>query len=248
MSDGPATTGLDGPYALTWSRADLAGLSRHLLDEVLPTPPERPLVLWLARLVWRGEPGSARLLGFQWRRRRFFMERHLDSPALGRLCRDPELRRRLVDRLGERPVLWRSEIWVNGPDEQLIPSWHHDAYPRLFAGTGRGLNVYVALTDIDERNGMEYLPASLHAGPRLEPAGTDPHSGNRFFRVPRAIEAQAVPLRLAAGEFVLFDDDLVHRSILNTSGHVRVALTLRVAPASLRSLPGYTPTHRPLTL
>jgi len=248
MSAGRVLEDVDGPYALTWSRDELTAASTHLLENVLPRAPERSLALWLARLIWRRERGSIQLLRSQWRTRQFLMERHLDSPVVWRLCQDPELRRRLTEHLGDALVLWRSEIWVNRPDERVIPVWHHDAYPRLLQGEGQSVNAYIALTDVDEDNGLEYLPASALSGRVLEPVRTDGYSGNHFFRVPPELEERAVPLRLRAGEFVLFSDDLVHRSVRNTSGRVRVALTLRVAPPSLQVLPGYTPSYRPVAL
>jgi hypothetical protein len=248
MTNDLATDGIDGPYTLTSSAGELAATTRHLLDDILPNPPQRRLALWFARLLWRREAGSVSLLRFQSRNRHFFMERHLDSVAVRQLCNDPELRRRLAKHLGEILVLWRSEIWVSRPNECLIPAWHHDAYPHLLRGPGRNVNVYIALSDIDHANGFEYLPASVHDERSLPVVSTDRFSGNRFFAIRRELEERAVRLRLRAGEFVLFSDDLVHRSVRNSNGQTRVALTLRVAPPSLRILRGYTPSYGPVRL
>jgi Protein involved in biosynthesis of mitomycin antibiotics/polyketide fumonisin len=126
--------------------------------------------------------------------------------------------------------------------------WHHDAYPRLLQGEGRSVNAYIALSDVDETNGFEYLPASLRAGRQLNVVNMDPFSGNQFFAVPPDLEKRAVPVRLRAGQFVLFSDQLVHRSVRNTNGRTRVALTLRVAPPSLRILRGYSPRYGPIAI
>jgi ectoine hydroxylase-related dioxygenase (phytanoyl-CoA dioxygenase family) len=176
------------------------------------------------------------------------MERHLDSPVVWRLCRDNGLRRRLREHVGEHLVLWRSELWVNRPGSRVLPAWHHDVYPRLLRGIGRSVNAYVALTDIDASNGFEYLPASVRAGHELKISRTDPHTGNHFFQVPEDIERKAAPVVLRPGEFLLFTGGLIHRSLRNTGGRARVALTLRVASPSLRILPGYSPSYGPVAL
>ena len=237
-----------GPFPLAMSAGDVADATRSIIHDILPTSPRRDLVAWLAGLLWRREWGSIELLRFQWRTRHFFMERHLDSLIVRRLCNDPQLREQLAERLGEDLVLWRSEIWLSRPGERRIPVWHHDAYPMLLRGEGRTVNAYIALTEVETDNGFEYLPASLLAGPRLEEINVDRYSGNAFLRVPPDLEQSAVPVRLRAGEFVLFSDDLVHRSVVNTSGRTRVSLTLRVATPSLRILRGYSSTFAPVAL
>jgi ectoine hydroxylase-related dioxygenase (phytanoyl-CoA dioxygenase family) len=237
-----------GPFPLAMSGDDVAAATRSIVEDVLPTAPRRNRLAWLAGLLWRREWGSIELLRFQWRTRHFFMERHLDSLVVRRLCNDPRLRQQLAAYLGDDLVLWRSEIWLSRPDECLIPDWHHDAYPLLLRGEGRTINAYIALTEVEADNGFEYLPSSLQAGPRLEEINVDRRSGNAFLRVPPDLERAAVPVRLRAGEFVLFPDDLIHRSVRNTSGRTRVSLTLRVATPSLRILRGYSSTFEPVAL
>ena len=240
--------GIEGPYPLAASADELAATAAHILEDVLPVPPTRGRWLPLATLLLRMERGSAGLHEAQWRKRQFFMERHLDSSTIRNLCNDRRLRLRLSAHLGESLLLWRSEIWVSRPGDCLIPAWHHDAYPRLLRGEGRSINAYLALSEVEEDNGFEYLPAALLAGRRIDAVWTDPFSGNRFFSVPPDLEQGAVRVRLRAGEFVLFSDDLVHRSIRNTNGRTRVALSLRVAPPSLRILRGYSPRYGPVAL
>ena len=237
-----------GPFPLAMSVGDVADATRSILEDVLPTAPRRNMIAWLASLLWKREWGSIELLRFQWRTRHFFMERHLDSLIVRRLCNDPRLRQQLAAHLGDDLVLWRSEIWLSRPGERLIPAWHHDAYPLLLRGEGRTINAYIALTEVEADNGFEYLPASLQAGPRLEEINVDRYSGNAFLRVPPDLEQSAVPVRLKAGEFVLFPDDLIHRSVRNTSGRTRLSLTLRVATPSLRILRGYSSTFEPVAL
>lgn len=237
-----------GPFPLEMSANDVTVATRRIIQDVLPTSPRPDLFAWMAGLLWKREWGAIDLLRFQWRKRHFFMERHLDSLIVRQLCNDPRLRQQLAAHLGDDLVLWRSEIWLSRPDECLIPAWHHDAYPLLLRGEGRTINAYIALTEVEAENGFEYLPASLQAGPRLEEINVDRYSGNAFLRVPPDLEQGAVPVRLRAGEFVLFPDNLIHRSVRNTSGRTRVSLTLRVATPSFRILRGYSSTFEPVAL
>jgi ectoine hydroxylase-related dioxygenase (phytanoyl-CoA dioxygenase family) len=71
----------------------------------------------------------------------------------------------------------------------------------------------------------------------------DPFSGNRLFNLPEDLEQQAVPVVLRPGEFVLFTDQLMHRSIRNTSGQVRLALTLRLTQPSVHIVSSYSPIY-----
>jgi ectoine hydroxylase-related dioxygenase (phytanoyl-CoA dioxygenase family) len=167
------------------------------------------------------------------------MERHLDSDAVSSLCQDEKLLQKLKEYLGEEFVLWRSEIWANYPSQQLIPFWHQDSYPKLLQGTGKTINIYMALTEVNGCNGFEYIPASKLTHD-VSVKMTDPFSGNCFFELTEELERQAVPVVLRPGEFVLFTDQLIHRSIRNTTGKVRLALTLRVTEPNVRIVSSYS--------
>jgi ectoine hydroxylase-related dioxygenase (phytanoyl-CoA dioxygenase family) len=134
-------------------------------------------------------------------------------------------------------------LWVNYPAKQLIPFWHRDVYPKLLTGEGKTINVYIALTEVSEFNGFEFLDSGAIAD-NLAVKVTDPFSGNSFFKVPEELEKKAIPVVLKPGEFLLFADELVHRSVCNTSGRVRLSLTLRVSQPSVKVLPGYSPSFR----
>ena len=176
------------------------------------------------------------------------MERHLDSPAILSLCQDTILLQKLKEYLGEELILWRSEIWANYPSQQLIPFWHRDSYPKLLEGVGKSINVYIALTEVNESNGFEYIPTAIMSND-LSVKVTDPFSGNNFFDIGSDLEKQALPVVLNPGEFVIFTEDLVHRSLRNTSGKVRVSLTLRVTQPGVKILSGYSPFYkRPVLL
>ena len=171
------------------------------------------------------------------------MERHLDAAGVWKICQDKNLLAKLREYLGEELALWRSELLVNYPAQQLIPFWHRDVYPKLLTGEGKTINVYIALTEVNELNGFEFLDNRAIAH-NLAVKVTDPFSGNSFFNVPEELEKKAVPVVLKPGEFVLFTDELIHRSLCNTSGRVRLSLTLRITQPSVKVLPGYSPNYQ----
>ncbi|TAE99961.1 MAG: SDR family NAD(P)-dependent oxidoreductase [Oscillatoriales cyanobacterium] len=221
-----------GPYELNLNQDELATICDRIFQEVLPKPPVKVLLTQALRAFLRFQFGSIVLLLVQCYKGQFYMERHLDSAAVLHLCQDENLLKILTAYLGDNLKLWRSELWANYPSRQLIPFWHRDIYPNLLS---------------TETNGFEYISKSEVE--KCQVKITDPFSGNHFFRVPKEVEEKAIAVVLKPGEFILFTDRLVHRSIYNRSGKVRLSLTLRVAQPSIKVLPGYTSNYqKPVTM
>jgi hypothetical protein len=235
-----ATAEIWGSYSLALNNTDMAAITQTIFEKVLPNPPKKLLLLRFFSLGVKFQFGSLFLLLVQCWKKEFHMERHLDADAVRALCEDENLLQTLNEYLGEEFVLWRSEIWVNYPSQQLIPFWHQDSYPKLLQGTGKTINIYMALTEVNECNGFEYIPTSLLTDD-VSIKMTDPFSGNCFFELTEELEKQAIPLVLRPGEFVLFKEQLIHRSIRNTTGQVRLALTLRFTEPSVRIVSSYSP-------
>lgn len=232
--------GISGPYSLKLDSTELSQIAQTIFQEVLPKPPSKLLLLKFFSFILKFKIGAAFLLLIQIWKREFNMERHLDSPAVWKLCQDENLLEKLQQYLGEKLVLWRSELWVNYPAKQLIPLWHRDSYPKLLSGVGKTINVYIALTEVNEFNGFEFIP-NTHIDNNLSVNMTDPFSGNDFFKITNTLAEKTIPVVLKPGEFVMFTDELVHRSICNTSGQVRLSLTLRVTQPTINILPNYNP-------
>lgn len=232
-----------GPYALNLTQEQIAHISQHILKQVLPKPPLKILLIQALKSLLRLQFGSIILLIVQCYKRQFYMERHLDSPVVMDLCKDQNLLAVLKKHLGADFHLWRSELWANYPSHQLIPFWHRDIYPNLLTGEGKSINIYIALTEVTAKNGFEYIPKSELDQCKIQV--TDPFSGNHFFKIPDAVKQKAIPVVLKPGEFIVFTDQLVHRSLYNTSGKVRLSLTLRIAQKTVKILPGYSPNYHP---
>ncbi|MEY3869371.1 MAG: hypothetical protein RLZZ338_3262 [Cyanobacteriota bacterium] len=236
-----------GPYTLKLNQDELARICAQIFKEVLPKPPLKVLLIQALKSLVRLQFGSIMLLIIQCYKRQFYMERHLDSAVVLQVCQDENLLKILKTYLGEDLKLWRSELWVNYPSRRLIPFWHQDIYPNLLTGEGKTINIYIGLTEVRATNGFEYIPKSEVK--KCQVKITDPFSGNHFFQVPKEVEDHAIAVVLDAGEFILFTDKLVHRSVYNRSGKVRLSLTLRVAQPSIKILPGYTSNyHEPVIM
>ena len=234
------TDGIWGPYSLALNSTEIAAITKTIFEQVLPKPPSNFLLVRFVRLILQLKFGSSFLLLVQCLKKEFHMERHLDSAAVWKLCQERELLQKLKEHLGEDLILWRSELWANYPFQQLLPFWHQDSYPKLLSGVGKSINAYIALTEVNELNGFEYIPSEYLTN-NLPVKVTDPFSGNHFFELTNDMEERAVPVVLRPGEFIFFTEQLVHRSVRNTSGQVRLSLTLRVIQPGVRIQPGYTP-------
>jgi len=235
---------ISGVYTLALDSQQIADIRKNICEQVLSKAPNKLFFVKFFQFLTKLQFGSLMLLLIQYWKKEFYMERHLDSPAVWRLCQDQELLRKLKEHLGEDLVLWRSEIWVNYPSQQLIPFWHQDSYPKLLEGTGKSINAYIALTDVNEFNGFEYIPCNYLKDNNSVVKISDPFSGNHFWKIGEDLEKKALPVVLNAGEFILFTNKLVHRSIPNSRNKVRVSITLRIIQPNIRVLPGYTSNYQ----
>lgn len=229
--------GIWGPYSLNLTETELKDIQKQIFKTVLPRSPI-PVLFNSYQFLKTGNFGSLILLLIQGLKREFHMERHLDSPVIFELCQNPYLLEKVREYLGESLFLWRSELWVNYPAQQLIPLWHQDRYPQLLTKTGKTIHVYIALTEVNAGNGFQYLPKKYNSLCSVKM--NDPFSGNPFFEVKTDVEQLALPVCLKPGEFIFFTDDLIHRSICNMSGQVRLSLTLRFAESSVEMSKSYS--------
>ncbi|PPT08910.1 Retinol dehydrogenase 13 [Geitlerinema sp. FC II] len=239
-----AADGIFGSYSLALNSTEISVLTQNIFEKVLPSTPKKLLRINLVGSLFKLQFGSFILQLIQFCKKEFYMERHLDSDAVWKLCQDENLLAKLKEHLGEDIVLWRSEIWVNYPSQQLISLWHQDSYPKLIEGVDESINAYIALTEVNEFNGFEYIPSEYLNDNDCYVKASDPFSGNQFWQITDDVTKKALPVVLRPGEFVLFKDRVVHRSIRNTSGQVRLALTLRVTQPGVRVLPGYTSIYK----
>lgn len=242
------TDGIWGPFKLQVSPEKMQTIADTIATQIVPKPPVKLLVRSLIKSwvkVKRIMPTFFN--AFQLFIGRYYMERHLDSDLVLSLCKDPLLLQALQPFLGERFFLWRSEIWVSKPGSKIVSFWHQDRYTKFLQGPGKSITAYIALTEVNEKNGMEYIPNTYVETGEVHIADRELEviriAGNHQFAVLKALESEAIPVLLKPGEFVLFDDRLIHRSIKNQTERDRISIAVRFVPDGVEVLPGFSPIH-----
>lgn len=207
--------GVLGPFALL-APDQMAPLRERILREVI-TPAQRD------------DP------------RLHYHDRHLDHPAVCRLCRAPELVERIACLLGPDLMVWRSNFQVKPPlaetaagqpPDAAVP-WHQD-------GAYFGLqplvlvSAWIAITEATAANGCLLVVPGSHTTTFAH--SHDPEREAFGRSVPgQAIDPAAVrTLELRPGEFVLFNENTLHASGPNRTPGARIGLTPRVSVPFVR--------------
>lgn len=210
------------------TRGFLAGLPVWTTDEVAEI--RQVIETLLATPGPAGEPGA---------------HRHLDDELTRRLCTHPAILDAVRSILGPDILLWHSRYFDKPHGGEEIP-WHQDA-PFWNIAPKIAVSAWLALDPVDTTNGcIHVLPAS-HKGAISHVKST---GGGRFgIEADPALvrESGSIPICLRAGEILLFDRYLLHRSGRNFSQKPRLALcsrftipSVKVSVGSLRpAVPGY---------
>ncbi|MEM9149281.1 MAG: SDR family NAD(P)-dependent oxidoreductase [Cyanobacteria bacterium P01_F01_bin.3] len=242
--------GIWGPFKLQRTPEDIQNTVHAVRTKVLPKPPIKLLLKSLLQSMQKRQFAPHLLNFVQLVTGQYYMERHLDSSEILSLCEDPALLKVVKDFVGSHLLLWRSEIWVNKPGQRMISFWHQDRYSNFLKGPGRRINVYLALTEVNGLNGMEYLPSSLANQPDSVSVADQEmifiqKAGNSEFQVSPSAEQSAISVNLQPGEFVVFDEQLIHRSIENKQAKARLSMALRFVEHTVEVLPGFSPIYAP---
>ena len=83
------------------------------------------------------------------------------------------------------------------------------------------LNIWIALTNVTNKNGMALLPESIDYHPKFNAAEQEIASGVKTY------PSQQYTTDMEPGDALLFQANLLHGSIINTSDKTRVALSMR---------------------
>lgn len=157
--------------------------------------------------------------------------RHLDCPSVWELCARDEIVERIAQLLGDDLILWRTHLFWKHRREREIP-WHQDAsnWP---IQPGNTITAWIALDDANKRNGcMEMLPGQ-------NSRQIEQHQSPGFERFRYQIDLEQIDVtrseyvEVRAGQFVIFDDLIPHRSGLNRTWHDRLAIAMRVTQPSV---------------
>ena len=137
--------------------------------------------------------------------------RHLDAPVVHSLCTHPAILEHVHAALGPSVVLWRSNFYRKQPGEGEI-AWHRDRdHWKHLLEPMRNVTAWIAIDAATTESGcLEFRLDGEHA----------------------------IPVELAPGECVLFDQDAWHRSGPNRSTTRRLGLAVRFTLPDVRIAPG----------
>ncbi|HCL28751.1 MAG TPA: hypothetical protein DIC52_09980 [Candidatus Latescibacteria bacterium] len=162
--------------------------------------------------------------------------RFVKHPEIIELCRRPQLTEAMASVMGEDLFLWRIGFFNKEPHETRgeIP-WHQDRNywplePVMVC------SAWVAVDDVDiDNSAMHVIPGSHR---QLVPhiAATEGQVFQQQADPDHFDRDQAVPIEMRAGQFVLFNERLLHWSKPNTSDRRRFGLAIRVLPPQVRVL------------
>ena len=164
---------------------------------------------------------------------------HLRNEAIFHLLEDEGLRTAIRRLCGPRFRLWRSAYFrkVQGSGEI---GWHHDKH--FFSDgvdnirldeIGTHYSILFALTDIVPSTGvLEVIPGTHRPMPGLDrderPFHQRPPESHILKDLPQHVVAQARPVPIPAGSFLVFHSALLHRSQPHAGGVDRLGLAIRL--------------------
>lgn len=170
-----------------------------------------------------------------------YHDRHLDHPAVCRLCRGPELVERIASLIGPDLVIWRSNLQIKRPlaravgDEKRYTEvpWHQDgAYFELQPLVL--VSAWIAITEATIDNGCLQVVRGSHTRTFHHDADETRTSFHRAVPEDEIDPAEVRVLELLPGEFVLFSENTLHGSGPNRTPRPRVGLTPRVTVPFVR--------------
>lgn len=170
------------------------------------------------------------------------VDRHVHSVQLAELA---------ATLLGGPPCLWLPFTAVKGPQGGRFHFHQDNNYTQV---EGPALNIWVALVDMGPELGtLQLVPQSHRTGTR--PAETL-EDGHRAISI---AESDFIPMRLRAGDAVVFSRDTIHGSGPNIGDGPRVAYAVQYGrcdatypdpdtgePVVLGERPKYPHTHQPV--
>lgn len=152
-------------------------------------------------------------------------DRHLDSRLVYEFLTQPSIVETISAIYGSDLLLWSSHFWEKDPEESGVP-WHQEHHfsavePPLTA------TIDLALDPVDEEAGcMGVIPGSHErAVPHTEADGAE----SQGWVDPEYVDAEdSVRVELEAGEFILYNSRLLHRTYTNDTDARRRSFSCRM--------------------
>lgn len=171
--------------------------------------------------------------------KRLRIKSHLAFPWLLDVARHPKVLDAVEDLIGPDILIYLCTLWFKNANDPGFVSWHQDsAYYGL--DPHDVVTMWIGITDSTRDKGcVRVLPGS-HKGPDHTHVETyDPKNLlSRGQSIDGLDESKAVDMELAAGQFSLHHERLVHGSAPNTTGDRRMGMSVIYMPTYTRCLVG----------
>ena len=168
----------------------------------------------------------------------YLHNRHLDNRLIWNLCSHPNLVNKAKCLLGEDLICFRSNLqfkksetnFKEGEGEFGEVPWHQDSAYYTFL-PNIALTAWIAITNTTFKNGcLKIIPGSHHK--------QVPHDSNNELKSfqkkanPFFIdENESINVELKPGQFIFFNENLLHSSCKNISNQPRLGLSPRITPS-----------------
>lgn len=152
--------------------------------------------------------------------------RHLDKAIVWKLCSHPAVVERMAQIMGEDLILWRSNFFTKEAHDGKESPWHQD-FNYWPIEPVVNLTAWLALEDVTMENScLQIIPGSHK---KFLPQ-VDSKEGVFGVKADLAMfdASKAIPFEMRAGEFILFNERLLHHAAANLSPRRRLALAIRV--------------------
>jgi phytanoyl-CoA hydroxylase len=173
------------------------------------------------------------------------------DPTFARFAHDDRVLDIVCDLLGPDVDVFLSQFIFKNPGAYGQP-WHQDSYYFPFAPDHQ-VGVWLAVTEATVANGCLWVLPGSHREPVHEHVpDRRPDSQHGYVEIVDHDMYGAVPVLMDAGDLLVFDSHLMHRSTDNTSGGIRAAMVYHYSPADTvdrtpvdrRVVNDWVPAHR----
>lgn len=153
---------------------------------------------------------------------------HYVLPVLDRIAHEPRILDCVQQLIGPDVLVGGTTIFLKPPETEGFISWHQDAR-YIGLEPHNWVTAWLAIDDVDERNGcMRMLPGSHHA-PLAEHVDTFAENNllSRGQEVPDVDESRSEPVVLKAGQLSLHHPRVIHGSGPNLSDRRRLGFAIQ---------------------
>ena len=159
---------------------------------------------------------------------------HLRFARIYQLVQHPKIVDAVSDLLGPNLVCWGSHFFCKMPHDGKRVPWHQDSTYWPLSPT-KTVTVWLAIDDADPENAnMKFIPRShLHGLIDYDETQDADTVLNLAVKNPNSYGDAEVDVQLAAGQFSMHSDLLLHGSEANESDRRRCGLTIRYAAADV---------------